>query len=943
MKKEKKIIRKMKKGGDYTQTVTEPQQVRTNRKVYTLPLRSPQHQLYLYLQKNHSRIHEDTNSYFSEVLNLLYDINSVQSSNTFKKLINIFTEPYVFMKDENELEPLPFSMMEIQIFGYHGLFGELQEESKDEKSEREEIEEEMLQFFKRGYDLELNPYFVRDLSIFSKLQSFIDNKYGGRMSIQNKSKQANVRKSLNTAHNFLKNLPNENNNNEDNSSVSTVSISVPATPVPDSKKRISNLSPLIFKSVNHNLSTKNSLFTLSINSLLRNQHLETGDLTKETLCNSIPPPRTFLQHFNEVDEKRKVKELKAFKIMRGVHTGNRFFTNFKNRSKLKASGNFENKFLRFLIFQNLVDENVFYFSYPQLIGNPQYLINFKELMYNVLGRFQFIVNDANGLSVILSKLLSLKGYKKQNLIKKHGTVLEESMRNNFVTDSTDIKNKVKLYYLLRTSVLQNCKLMVKEEDLLGVGSGRTIRQINLWLTRELKRIRDEMNTFITKIRANMINVNQLNQVNSIISELKIKKKEFRRLWSSILFIQKLQELRQKINYSFNTTEPTNVDYREFTLSSWGMESDPAPGKGYHIQLFSKSLYQKLYLYVFGDLQLNDTKLEFIFDTTIHRNQLQPEPSLTSGIEFTNMNSQKLLNISIKIINENMNQTQLDSFNRQIGVANNGSPIFEFKKDSSDSRPHLILQIPISKDMNKVSLINDVIRELIEKHYGKGIKNKNPSMNINGMMRERNRSNQINVNFDLIEYKNPSDRIYFEVYDRLIRILLKMNYNIYEITRFILRFKILGDQLQGLEAKYNCSLRGMFKCSESDIFVKRRVLVTQDRPLNAYAQIEGDINFLSKATIDGNKLIYWNFGDADSRFDMSHLEESLAFIPLTSMYTMGKSMNINSSVINSNVRTHMQNLNRLENDLKLKKNELKKPLASVSGLTPQKKKPGMINI
>jgi hypothetical protein len=436
----------------------------------------------------------------------------------------------------------------------------------------------------------------------------------------------------------------------------------------------------------------------------------------------------------------------------------------------------------------------------------------------------------------------------------------------------------------------------------------------------------------------MKNVNRVNKINEYIEEYENMKNRYNQLLQSILFMEKLQKIREQIQYQLSSTTPPDVDYRDFTYSSWGMESDPAPGKGYHVQLFSHSLYQKLYLDVFSDLQLKNVKLEFIFDTGEERNLLQP---ILTDINTNNLNSRELFRIGFKIINESMTQEELNTINRQIGHTSKGKPIYEFKRDSKDSRPHFIVFIPIGKAMNRASLINDVIRVLLEKHYGKMIKNKNPGMGDNIMMGQSNTTNPPIINFNSINYKKDGDKDYFEVYDKIIRILLKMNYNIYELTRFILRFKILGDKLQGLEAKYNCTLINQFKSSPEDIFVKRRVLVTQDRPLNAYAQVEGDINFLSKATIEGIKLVYWNFGDADTHFDVAHLEESLAYVPITSLFTMGKSIKINEEELNTERKNHMRNMNRLENELKNKKVQLESPTPIVLPVKKTKSVPKVL--
>lgn len=949
-KKKPKIFLKKKKKGGYTSTITQT----TPTLSYTLRLRgSPQQTLFLFLQQNHQRIHQtnqqSVNTYLTELFQHISDLTSSPSSEDMKKLINLFTEPYVFMKNENELEPLSFSMLEIQLFGYKPLFPDEEiDESKEEKVERETIENEMLKYFQEGYDLELNPYFIRDLSIFEKLRSFMNSnrQNGGRMSIQRKAQMENIRQALNTAHNFLKSEADENNSEEEE-----------LTEANKKKKvRIPGLSKLILKSVDHNIASRSNIFPLSIGSLKRNLGLLESNLVKTTLCESMPPPRSFIPGFHSKEEKEKTKKVKKeinkngiitiqepFMSMSKVDVDTLFFTNYKtskgrNKGK-KAMANFENKFLRFLLVQNYIDENVFYLSYSYFITNPIYLTYFKEIMYNVLGRFQFIVNDASGFSVILSKLLDKKGYGvsqvKKKVIENKGETEAQLMENTFNSEADIMKNKVKLYYLMRTSVLQNTKLMIQTSNRKNLPNPPTIRVLDTWLKSEFKRIQNDIKAFIIQIKNNISSTSQLNEMNTLIEVFNNMKKRYEELVQSILYIQELQQIRQKINYEFNSTAPPSSsknDYREFTYSSWGMESDPAPGKRYQVQLFSKSLYQKLYLDVFGDLQKKGIKFEFIFKSE-KQNSLQPS---LSNVNLENMNSQKLSHIGFKIIHEGgMTQEELNTINPPITFIK-GKPLFELKKDSSDSRPHFIVEIPIGKAMNKASLINDVIRELLEKYYGKMIKNRNPGMMNNMMMSQSMTNNPPKIDLNSIQFKKEGDKEYFQVYDQFIRILLKMGYNIYEITRFILRFKILGDKLQGLEAKYNCTLIKQFKSSEKDIYVKRRVLVTQDRPLNAYAQVEGDINFLSKATIEGIKLIYWNFGDADSRFDMSHLEESLSFVPITSMFTMGKSIVFNHTKLNTNVKEELNEMNQLESELKNKKNQLegKTPLTHV--VLPNKK-------
>ena len=40
------------------------------------------------------------------------------------------------------------------------------------------------------------------------------------------------------------------------------------------------------------------------------------------------------------------------------------------------------------------------------------------------------------------------------------------------------------------------------------------------------------------------------------------------------------------------------------------------------------------------------------------------------------------------------------------------------------------------------------------------------------------------------------------------------------------------------------------------------------------KLEGDINFVSKATLNDNKVIFWNFGDAMDEFNPKLFEDNL---------------------------------------------------------------------
>jgi hypothetical protein len=83
-----------------------------------------------------------------------------------------------------------------------------------------------------------------------------------------------------------------------------------------------------------------------------------------------------------------------------------------------------------------------------------------------------------------------------------------------------------------------------------------------------------------------------------------------------------------------------------------------------------------------------------------------------------------------------------------------------------------------------------------------------------------------------------------------------NYNNYKtinnkIIKFITKFKLLGDQLQAIEADVNKNN----DIPEEDRY-KKRILVTQDRVLCSYCLIHENIRFFSKFTL--NETPYFVF-------------------------------------------------------------------------------------
>lgn len=74
-----------------------------------------------------------------------------------------------------------------------------------------------------------------------------------------------------------------------------------------------------------------------------------------------------------------------------------------------------------------------------------------------------------------------------------------------------------------------------------------------------------------------------------------------------------------------------------------------------------------------------------------------------------------------------------------------------------------------------------------------------------------------------------------------------------IIKFILRFKLIGDQLQAIEASNNPN----YPINQS-LVNHKRILTTQDRVLCAYCLIHEDVSFISKTTIGGKKYLLWNY-------------------------------------------------------------------------------------
>jgi hypothetical protein len=299
--------------------------------------------------------------------------------------------------------------------------------------------------------------------------------------------------------------------------------------------------------------------------------------------------------------------------------------------------------------------------------------------------------------------------------------------------------------------------------------------------------------------------------------------------------------KKKNNYrtivqSFNAKQKITIRKESYYSYSWGSVIDPQKTTSkYQKKLFNENIYINFLINIFSDLQLHNLKLDF--DIVLEEN---------------------LLN-GIKIIFTNKNNTK----------ENSPFVIIPIKSKKSEKN---------EKSYFEACKINNFIIKIIEKHYIEKIKNKIKEINKIPKNNKEYNNKVYNIilksipNLENIPKSNNKND-YMNVYEEITRILFSNSYNFYEVIRFILRFKILGDKIQALEAKYNCSLINFYGHKNDDILVKSRILATQDRPLSAYAQLEGDVNFISKATLNNYKVIYWNFGDAKESEESEESKES----------------------------------------------------------------------
>ncbi len=858
----KKMI---KKGGNRwgSLTMTLP----TSSEKFILQLRGRNENFIDFVKMNIHQLKEaNSNSFLERVFDYIvsspFYSNPLFKNTTWIRLLNLFTEKVIYMNDQNEIEPLPYSWMELEVFGYKDLYGE---------DEDPKIGEFMEFFFLQNYDLEQNPFFIGEEWIFEKLHKFIEykekkesenlvwrgesykvmNQRGGKIEANRMGRieLETVREDLDSIHNFF-------------------------------KGRVPQISTSIKPTVEINLKKKVNLFKKSKNEMTRIRPQE-----KNTACKLKTP--SFLVDFNFDKEKEKTKT----NLQLGDKNNSlEYFENYQQaRNKTKVDQNFESRYLEFIMKQGYIGSNVYYFSYDKNINikTNKYIIFVKQLLYNALGRFNILINDASNFALIRNELLKELNQK----TKDH------------------LKLKLKIYLIYRSSVIQNksVKINKQNESLNRREINHNIQKQKNETNAQMKKLKDEIEDYLKQLEE-IKNRYLLQKEISILQELKKKidqREVIEEKKRTELSLQQLKDLRDKLKFEWNSKEESGINYRSHTFASWGMISDPSKITGYHIKLFSNKVYERFLLEIFADLQLHNCTFEFTINEGNTYHQIGDSTELESFTKEKKMT--KFNGFTLKIINNTIN---LNLMNRNIGNSKENYKLIHFLIDTKFS----------------VKLINDIIRKLIDDHYKKSGKLQSTQLNLmNGIIPEwkQNASTGQMEKMKLPPFDfstiPPKEKKIYESFDRLIKVLLNNQYNIQEITRFILRFKVMGDKLQGLEARYNCALindysDGTFKITEDDIYVKHRLLVTQDRPLSIFAQTENNINFLSKAKLnsDNFNVVYWNFGDA---YHLKHIQlnqnmtQQVDYLPVISTFTMNRIFGLNETQIEREIKVFKDKIDK----------------------------------
>jgi hypothetical protein len=860
----------------------------------------PETNLYIFFKEHIDRlfIENESNKFLNEVQNILNISNQEFSDFNNIRLINLFTEEFIFVKKNNEndnllFEPLIFSVMEMQIFNdYNDLFNEeMSEEVNNEiennrllnefnsknsieglnniseilnkkkkelklnKKQSENIKKFLYKMFENGYDIELNPFIIKNIGLFKILHNYFESKKikkgGNQTTMIDKTATEVVRQNINSFHNLGYKWNTINQSIERNLK---------------NRKRIMNQS--IVKRVKKNN-------TISIND--------------ECVIESYTPNPVITNYNERIQKKETHEEIKIEKFKSNQCS---IITKIKPLSGTDINkktfnpcfSDIEEKYLLYLMKENLIGNNVFYFVFNKW-NDPVKILYFKELFYNILGRYQFIINDANGLSHVLKFI--------------YETGKDEGRNEN-------LKDLFRFYFIMKTSVLKDDKLFVLESELKNLDLTTIQTRINLFTTKQEKiveKFEEKALVEINKIKSKLqkkfndliiLDLDKVNQKNKKKTILFIdnKSSELIKILKTITKIKEINKLRNIITNVIKTSiTPTNLiqssindqkktfkKYVKNTLSSWGMKLDPGTLGGTNdVQLFSTSLYEKLLLDIFSDLQLEGCTIE---------------------IEFNKKN--------IEIINEH--GIVINTINK-INDLSSFDIIFE--KNGYKNK----VKFYVNGDLNTIDIILSIIKELLELYkfeiMRKSISNNNAlRLPINNdLILNSKILNQsilkINKNkvFEKVKKKKEIKEETFNSYYQLIQILFNMNYSFNEVIKFILRFKIMGDKIQALEAKYRCSLLKDYDSTPEDILIQKRILATQDRPLAAFAMVENNINFISKATLKDKKVVFWNFGDINYG-SIGNIENENKFLPAFKLYSFAllskfekiKNLNIDPDLI-----------------------------------------------
>ncbi len=564
--------------------------------------------------------------------------------------------------------------------------------------------------------------------------------------------------------------------------------------------------------------------------------------------------------------------------------------------------NIEERYILFLLKNNLIGSNIncFYFEKWNDTNNT---LDFKQLMYNVLAKFEFLINDANNFSNILTFIYS--------------------------KDSNNVNNPkkmIKLYFLLRTSIMRSGKLFISESRFKNYDVDEIKDNINLFLESYNKNDSEFMELLIKntdEIKNSLIsqyrNFEKIKKIN--LQEFNKFKKDFyskrKILYNNLKILTRttrLNKLKQKFNFEILTNKKIPTELSEEnkndliklinkTLVSWGMKLDPATRKNtFDVQLFSTKLYKKLILDVFSDLQLEGCKINITF-------QVNKNNEENNNVNYENNN--------ISIDSQQQQQQQqsgevTEKYIKHKKMEELKSFKFNFFKKSKKNKKELIkkgsVKFDVTENFNTINIIFYIIKEILDVYRFEIIdiyKKKGKKLPINEDLILNTKIKKINkiksIDFNKIYLKIKSilkiefNEKTFNSYLQLIKLLFRLNYSFSNIIRFVLRLKILGDKIQALEAKYTCSLIKDFDVSSDDIYVRKRILATHDRPLIAFSLIENNINFISSVKLNKKKMIFWNFGDAYS--PTINDNSNLFSLPITQMYH--DNIILNSKMIETN--------------------------------------------